>query len=70
MITKVIRTYADRYEITQDNPVGIFDVSERNFELQNLFYYLTEVTLKFSFRGINVGSFAILPFIWDVQVGG
>jgi hypothetical protein len=54
--------------LTQDDPIAIFDVSERNFELQNIFYYLQEIRLDFSFRGINVGSFAALPFIWDISL--
>ena len=68
MILNINFRLLDRYELTNDNPVGIFDVTERNFELQNLFYYLTDVVLEFSFRGINVGPFGVLPFIWDIKV--
>lgn len=56
------------YPLTLTSPLGPFTSDLASCELQELFYSVTQVTLSFTYQSVNIGTLAILPYQWDVEV--
>jgi len=56
------------YDLTMDNPLGPLSLPLNQCELQHYFYEILQVALSFSYRSVNIGSVAIMPYYWDIEV--
>ena len=58
------------YKLPRENPLAaIFSTSaSSDVSVQNEFYQVVNMQLSFSFRGVNIGAFAVVPTIWRVNV--
>ena len=56
------------YNLTLDDKLGPFSKSLSSCELQSLFYSIKEMSLSFTFKSVNIGNIAVLPYYWDIEI--
>ena len=56
------------YNLTLADPLGPFSKTLTSCDLQELFYSIQEISLTFSYQAVNIGSIAVLPYYWDIEI--